>query len=58
MDIESVFDWFVQESMNAAEQAKEPRQRETLLKLALMWAAVAQQCRSEAPGMQSTSASR
>ena len=57
MDIASVFEWFVQESMNAAEQANEPRQRETLLKLALMWATAAQQCRGEAPAMQSTSAS-
>jgi hypothetical protein len=57
MDIASVFDWFAQESMNTAQQAKEPRERETLLKLALLWTAAAQQCRGEAPTMQSTSAS-
>jgi hypothetical protein len=57
MDIASVFEWFAQESMNAAEQANEPRQRETFLKLALLWTAAAQQCRCEAPAMQSTSAS-
>jgi hypothetical protein len=53
MDIASVFDWFAQESMNVAEQAKEPKERETLLTLAVMWATAAQQCRGEAPAMQS-----
>jgi hypothetical protein len=57
MDIASVFEWFAQESMNAAEQA-EPKQRETLLKLALLWATAAQQCRAgEASAMQSTQTS-
>jgi hypothetical protein len=55
MDIESVFDWFAQESMNAAEQAKEPGQRETLIKLSLLWTAAAQQ--SKAPATQTISAS-
>jgi hypothetical protein len=55
MDIASVFEWFAQESMNAAEQAREPGQRETLLKLALLWTAAAQQ--SKAPAMESASAS-
>ena len=55
MEIASVFEWFAQESMNAAEQANEPRQREMLLRLALMWATAAQQCRAgEAPPMQSS----
>jgi hypothetical protein len=53
MDIANVFEWFAQESMNAAEQANEPRQRETLLKLALLWATAAQQCRGEARATQS-----
>jgi hypothetical protein len=57
MDIASVFEWFAQESMNFAEQAKEPKQRETLLKLALLWATAAQQCRGEGPAMQSTQTS-
>jgi hypothetical protein len=33
MDIASVFEWFAQESMNVAEYAEEPRQREMLLRL-------------------------
>jgi hypothetical protein len=47
MDIAIVFDWFAQESTHAAEQTKEPKQREILLKLALMWAAAAQRCHDE-----------
>ena len=47
MDLASVFDWFAQESGRAAEQANEPMQREMFLRLALMWAAAAQQCRNE-----------
>jgi PIN domain nuclease of toxin-antitoxin system len=57
MDIASVFKWFAQESINVAERANEPEQRERLLKLASMWETAAQQCRGEAPPMQSTSAS-
>jgi hypothetical protein len=45
MDIASVFKWFAQESINVAERANEPEQREKLLKLALMWETAAQQCR-------------
>ena len=44
MDIASVFDWFAQESMRAAELSNEPRQHDTFLKLALLWAAAARQC--------------
>jgi hypothetical protein len=55
MDIASVFEWFAQESMNVAEQANEPKERETLFTLAVMWATAAQQCRGEAPAIQSTS---
>jgi hypothetical protein len=47
MDLASVFDWFAQESGRAAEQANEPMQRDMFLRLALMWAAAAQQCRNE-----------
>ena len=47
MDLASVLDWFAQESGRAAEQANEPMQREMFLRLALMWAAAAQQCRNE-----------
>jgi hypothetical protein len=47
MDLASVFDWFEQDSLLAAEQTDEPRKREILLKLASQWAAAAQQCRNE-----------
>jgi hypothetical protein len=57
MDIASVFEWFAQESMNVAERAHEPKQREKFLRLASLWATAAQQCRGEARAMQSTSAS-
>jgi hypothetical protein len=48
MNIADVYDWFAQESRLAAEQTNEPRQREMLLKLALMWAAAARHTRDEA----------
>ena len=48
MDIGGVFDWFARESMRAAEQSNEWRQREMFLRLALMWATAAQQSRKEA----------
>jgi hypothetical protein len=48
MDIASVYDWFARDCMHAAEQTDDPRQREILLKLALLWAAAAQQIRDEA----------
>ena len=38
MDIASVFEWFAQESINIAEQAREPAQREKFAKLASLWA--------------------
>ena len=47
MDLASVFDWFAQDSIRAAEQTDEPRKREILLKLASQWAAAAQGCRDE-----------
>jgi hypothetical protein len=34
MDLASVFDWFAQDSIHAAEETEEPRKREILLKLA------------------------
>ena len=45
MDVAEVYDWFAQESMKAGKQATEWKQRETFLRLALMWATAAQQCR-------------
>jgi hypothetical protein len=53
MNIASVYDWFARDSMHAAEQTDDPRQREILVKLAVLWAAAAQQSRDEA-SMQST----
>ena len=47
MDLASVFDWFAQDSIRAAEQTDEPRQREMWMKLAELWAAAAQRCRDE-----------
>ena len=47
MDLASVFDWFAQDSIRAAEQTDEPREHEILLKLASQWAAPAQRCRDE-----------
>ena len=44
MDIASVFAWFAQESLSIAEQANEPKQRQTFTQLALLWATAAQQC--------------
>jgi hypothetical protein len=54
MDTASVYDWFARDCMHAAEQTDDPRQREILLKLAVQWAAAAQQSRDEA-STQSTS---
>jgi hypothetical protein len=48
MDIAILFDWFTNESMDAALQATELKRRETFLRLAFLWAAAAQQCRKEA----------
>jgi hypothetical protein len=49
MDLAILFDWFTNESMDAAQQATEWHKREMFLRLALMWGAAAQQCRGEAP---------
>jgi hypothetical protein len=48
MDIAILFDWFTNESIEAALQATEWQQREMFLRLALMWGAAAKQCRKEA----------
>jgi hypothetical protein len=48
MDTAGLFEWFAQESVRIAGQAKEPRQHEMCLRLAFMWAAAGQQCRCEA----------
>jgi len=45
MELVSVFDWFAQDSIRAAEQTDEPREHEILLKLASQ--AAAQRCRDE-----------
>ena len=50
MDIASVFEWFAQESVFAAELAHEPRQREIWTRLAVMWASAAAQCHHEDAG--------
>lgn len=41
MDIASVFEWFAQESVFAAELTHEPRQHEIWTRLAVMWASAA-----------------
>jgi hypothetical protein len=41
MDIASVFEWCAQESSDIARQVNEPKHRDTLTKLALLWAAAA-----------------
>jgi len=46
MDLVILFDWFTNESMDAALQATEWQQREMFLRLA--WGTAAQQCREEA----------
>jgi hypothetical protein len=48
MHFASIYEWFARDCMLAAEQTDEPRQREMLLKLAVEWAAAAQQIRDEA----------
>jgi hypothetical protein len=54
MDTASIYDWFARDCMEAAEQTDDPRKREILLKLGLLWAADAQRSRDEA-STQSTS---
>ena len=46
MNIASVYDWFARESMCAAMQTNDPRQRQKFLTLALLWATAAQQSRA------------
>jgi hypothetical protein len=48
MDIARIFDWFARDSLRAAEEISDPRQREILVKLAALWAAAARQSRDEA----------
>ena len=48
MNIASAFDWFARESLRAAEHTEDPREREILLKLAVLWEAAAQRSRDEA----------
>jgi hypothetical protein len=47
MNIAIVFDWFARDSLRAAEETDDPRQREILVKLAALWAAAARQSRDE-----------
>jgi hypothetical protein len=47
MDTASVFDWFARDSIHAAAQINDPKQRAIFLKLAELWAAAAQRCRDE-----------
>ena len=47
MDVASVFEWFAQETANIAERANEFRRRDTLGKLALLWAATAAEQRDK-----------
>ena len=49
MDIGSVFEWFAQESLLAAEVATDPVQREVWLRLALMWLSAARRDGDKAP---------
>ena len=44
-DIASVFEWFAQDSIHIAEQANEPKRRECLGNLALLWAIAAAEYR-------------
>ena len=46
MDIASVFEWCAQESSDIARQVNEPKRRDTLTKLALLWAAAAADLRA------------
>ena len=45
MDIDSVFEWFAQESAFAAETTNDQQQREIWLRLAAMWMSAAIPCR-------------
>ena len=40
MDLATIFEWFAQESMTAAEQTKVPIEREMWLRLGSLWMAV------------------
>jgi hypothetical protein len=42
MDLATIFEWFAQESMTAAEQTKVPIKREMWLRLGSLWMAAAQ----------------
>ena len=47
MDLATIFEWFAQESMTAAEQAKVPIEREMWLRLGSLWMAAAQRSHDE-----------
>jgi hypothetical protein len=50
MDIAIVFKWFAKESLFAAQLTHEQPQHETWIRLAVMWASAAAQCRHEEAG--------
>ena len=54
MDIAIIFDWFARESLHAADQTNDLRQREMFLRLAWLWAAAAQRGREEASTQSTT----
>jgi hypothetical protein len=47
MDLATIFEWFAQESMTAAEQTKVPIEREMWLRLGSLWMAAAQRSHDE-----------
>jgi len=47
MDLATIFEWFAQESMTAAEQTKVPIQRAMWLRLGSLWIDAAQRRRNE-----------
>ena len=50
--IPGVFEWFAQENTRIAEQANEPKRRETFANLALLWAIMAVDYRGHNPPSQ------
>lgn len=54
MNIASVFDWFARESLHAADQTDDLKQREIFLRLAWLWTAAAPRSREEASTQSTT----
>jgi hypothetical protein len=57
MNIAIVFDWFARDSLRAAEETNDPRQREIFVKLPVLWASAARPSRDEASTTQAAQAS-